>query len=238
MIDATRLYLLIMIGLIFIIVAILLFVIFIFIAIIRFDISKDLKLHLSESKKKLKLRLLPLFFFSVTSNAIAAGTFYFGVCVTTTAIQKLNENEQFAVLDHELGHIVSWKNELIYFLYIISLPILFIVLFVCFLYTRSIMCLYILLPFITLFLIFRICFLKKIVGYSHDSEFMADKISAELGNSDALISALIKIEKHYQEKPHLNSISKIFDIVRWFYISNHPPHPLTSERIKKVKEYK
>lgn len=193
--------------------------------------SGELKSHLSESKNKLKLKILPIILM-MNHSKIPAGTFYLGIYVSTETIEKLNINEQFAVLDHELGHIVSWKNDLIFLLYIIS-PVLFTVIFLCFLYTRYIMCLYTLLPFIILFLILRFCMLNKIVSISHDSEFMADKISAELGNSDALISALIKIEKS-----HSSNVSKIVDIVRWFYISNHPLHPLTSERIKKVRKYK
>ena len=193
--------------------------------------SEELKSHFIESKKKLKLRFLPLFFFSITSNAINAGMFYLGIYMNTATIEILNKDEQFAVLDHELGHIRYLKNDLIFLLYL-ALPLLFIP---SFLFRQYIMCLYTL-PFFILFLILRIFMLDYIVNMKINTEFAADKTSAELGNSHGLISSFTKIENHDHKKS-----SKIMLIIEnfifWFYFSNRSFYPSTSERIKKIKEY-
>ena len=193
--------------------------------------SGELKSHLIESKKKLKLRLLPLFLFSMTSNAITAGTFYFGVYVSTSLIEKLNKDEQFAVLDHELGHIRWLKNDLILLLYFTA-PILFIDYL---LFRNYTMCLYTL-PFFILFLILRIFMLDYIVNIKINAEFAADKTSAELGNSHGLISSLTKIEK-YDHKKSSKIMLIIENFIFWFYFSNRSFYPSTSERIKKINEY-
>ena len=174
--------------------------------------SGELKSHLIESKKKLKLRFLPLFFFSITSNAINAGMFYLGIYMNTATIEILNKDEQFAVLDHELGHIICWKNDLILLLYLAS-PVVFI-----------------------LFLILRIFMLDYIVNIKINAEFAADKTSAELGNSHGLISSLTKIE-NYDHKKSSKIMLIIENFIFWFYFSNRSFYPSTSERIKKINEY-
>lgn len=193
--------------------------------------SGELKSHLSESKKKLKLRLLPLFLFSITSNAITAGTFYFGVYVSTSAIKKLNKDEQFAVLDHELGHIRWLKSDLVLLFYFTS-PVFFINYL---LFRDYMMCLYTL-PFFILFLILRFFMLEHIVNRKLNSEFIADKTSAELGNSHVLISALTKIE-NCNQKNSSKIVLIIIKFIYWFYFSNRSFYPSTSERIKKINEY-
>lgn len=198
---------------------------------INFTRSEELKSHLIESKKKLKLRFLPFFFFSKTSNAINAGMFYLGIYMNTATIEILNKDEQFAVLDHELGHIKCWKSDLTLLLYLAS-PIFFI----AYLLSRNyIICLYIL-PFFILFLILRIFMLDYIVNMKLNAEFAADKISAELGNSHGLISSLTKIE-NYDHKKSSKIVLIIIKFIYWFYFSNRSFYPSISERIKKVREY-
>ena len=191
----------------------------------------ELKSHLIESKKKLKFRLLPIFFFSITSNAINAGMFYLGIYMNTATIQTLNKNEQFAVLDHELGHIKWLKSDLILLFYLIS-PIFFIVYLLC---RDYVMCLYTL-PFFILFLIIRIFMLDHVVNMKLNAEFAADKTSAELGNSHGLISSLTKIE-NYDHKKSSKIMCIIEKFIFWFYFSNRSFYPSTSERIKKINEY-
>ena len=174
--------------------------------------SGELKSHLNESKKKLKLKLLPVFFFSVNSNVINAGMFYLGLYMNTATIKMLNKDEQFAVLDHELGHIICWKNDLILLLYLAS-P-----------------------PFIIPFLILRFFMLDYIVNMKINSEFAADKTSTYLGNSHGLISSLTKIE-NYNHKKSSKIMLIIENFIFWFYFSNRSFYPSTSERIKKIKEY-
>ena len=193
--------------------------------------SGELKSHFIESKKKLKLRLLPLFLFSMTSNAITAGTFYFGVYVSTSLIEKLNKDEQFAVLDHELGHIRWLKNDLILLLYFTA-PILFIDYL---LFRNYTMCLYTL-PFFILFLILRIFMLDYIVNIKINAEFAADKTSAELGNSHGLISSLTKID-NYDHKKFSKIVLTIIKFIYWFYFSNRSFYPSIRERIEKINEY-
>ena len=193
--------------------------------------SEELRSHLIESKKKLKLRFLPIFFFSITSNAINAATFYFGVYITTATIQMLNKDEQFAVLDHELGHIRCWKNDFILLFYLIS-PIFFINYL---LFREYVMCLYTF-PFFILFLILRIFMLEHVVNMKLNAEFAADKTSAELGNSHGLISALTKIE-NYDHKKSSKIVLMIFKLIFWIYFSNRFFYPSTSERINKINEY-
>jgi len=86
----------------------------------------ELKLHLNESAKKLGYRLFHPALIMITSNIINSYTNYFGVCITTTAIEKLEKREQFAILDHELGHIKWWKKDLFFVFYVVS-PVPFIV---------------------------------------------------------------------------------------------------------------
>ena len=193
--------------------------------------SEELKSHFIESKKKLKLRFLPLFFFSITSNAINAGMFYLGIYMNTATIEILNKDEQFAVLDHELGHIRYLKNDLIFLLYL-ALPLLFIP---SFLFRQYMMCLYTL-PFFILFLILRIFMLDYIVNIKINAEFAADKTSAELGNSHGLISSLTKID-NYDHKKFSKIVLTIIKFIYWFYFSNRSFYPSIRERIEKINEY-
>lgn len=193
----------------------------------------ELKSHLNESARKLRCRL-PIFLLSVTSNLINAGTFYLGVCISTAAIERLEIKEQFAIIDHELGHIKKWKNDLIILFYFIS-PIPFIALPIALIFwTRAIFIMWLCsAPFFGLFLCLRFFKLGGIIKIKINSEFMADKTSAELGNAEALISALIKIEKYNVEQ----SVSWIAEHLYSFYFSDKNFYPPTNERIEKLEEF-
>ena len=174
--------------------------------------SGELKSHFNESKKKLKLRFLPLFLFSTSSNEINARTLYLAVCISTATIKILNKDEQFAILDHELGHVKCWKSDLILLLYLASTV------------------------FIVPFLILRFFRLDYIVNIKRNAEFAADKISVELGNSQGLISLMTKKENDDHKKSS-NILNIIENFVFRFYFSNRSCYPSTSERIKKINEY-
>ena len=78
--------------------------------------------------------------------------------------------------------------------------------------------------------------LDYIVNIKLNAEFAADKTSAELGNSDGLISSLTKIE-NYDHKKSSKVVLILIKFIYWFYFSNRNFYPLTSERIKKINEY-
>jgi len=87
-----------------------------------------------------------------------------------------------------------------------------------------------------LFLILRVFKLDYMINLKIKSEFEADKISAELGNAKALISALQKKKADREQ-----SYSRILDFILRLYttilFSNHLIYPSTSERIKKLEEF-
>ena len=174
--------------------------------------SGELKSHFIESKKKLKLRFLPLFLFNIASNEINARTLYLAVCISTATIKLLNKDEQFAVLDHELGHVKCWKNDLILLLYLAS-P-----------------------AFIIPFLILRFFMLDYIVNIKKNAEFAADKISVELGNSQGLISLMTKKENDNHKKSS-KFVLIIENFICRFYFSDRDFYPSISERIKRINEY-
>lgn len=174
--------------------------------------SGELKSHFIESKKKLKLRFLPIFLFSTSSNEINARTSYFAVFVSKATIKMLNKDEQFAILDHELGHVKCWKSDLILFLYLISTV------------------------FIVPFLILRFFRLDYIVNIKKNAEFAADKISVELGNSQGLISLMTKKENDNHKKSS-KFVLIIENFICRFYFSDRDFYPSISERIKRINEY-
>ena len=74
--------------------------------------------------------------------------------------------------------------------------------------------------------------MDSIISLKIKSEFGADRISAELGNAKALISALQKKKADKEQ-----SYSRILDFILRFYFSNHLIHPPTDERIKKLEGF-
>lgn len=199
----------------------------------------DLISHINESKRKLGLRH-PILLFKIASDEIDAGAFFFGIRINTAVLEKLDINEQFAVIDHELGHIVRWKDGL-FILFYISFPIpivingLYLILLsilfhrlpqVDWFYTRFSIILFF------IFLILRFLKLGHLIKLKINSEFKADETSAKLKNATALVSALKKMESiKGQTSP------KIKIHINRFYFANRPTHPSTDERIKKLEEY-
>lgn len=197
----------------------------------RFN-KKDLNAHLKESAKKLGFMIWRPYLLILNSTVINAGTFYFGILITKGALEKLNKEEQFAILDHELGHIKRWKEDIFFLFYVASPFIPFIVCFIWVLLCRQVYLkawLIIAILFLFLFLILRFSKLDSIISLKRISEFGADRISAELGSAKALISALQK-KKADNEQSYL----RILDCI---YFSNRPIYPSTSERIKKLEEF-
>lgn len=190
--------------------------------------SGELKLHLTDSAKKLGFTIMPILI-NTDSNGIIANTpsFVRIILVNTSAIEKMEKKEQFAILDHELGHIKWWKKLLIFLLYFIS-PFTVILLPIPKMWPYAI-------PFLILFVIFRFSKLGYIVNIKYNAELMADKTSAELGNSEAMISILRRTENYNQEQtfPRIKNFIYWFN---WFYFSNRSSHPSISERIKNLEE--
>ena len=205
--------------------------------------KKDLNAHLKESAKKLGFRIWRPFLLILNSTEINAGIFYFGIFITKGALEKLDKEEQFAILDHEFGHIKRWKEDLFLIFYCL-LPLPFIVysvfdLLLPFLLFRCLILEKVLIytiPFLFLFLILRFFKLDYMINLKIKSEFEADKISAELGNAKALISTLQK-KKADKEQSYSRISDFILRLIPRFYFSNHLIHPSTDERIKKLKEF-
>lgn len=198
----------------------------------------DIKTHFNESKKKLKI-WHPVLLLRIASDEINANTIFFGVIIHSIVIEKLNKDEQFAIIDHELGHIKRWGDWflLIYFV----APVVFIA------YSIDIVMfnfplkqwLGTLLLFV-IFLILRFFKPDYVPDLKMKSEFEADRISAELGNAKALISALNKMEEHAKKQP-LSGIQKhignFINFIITVYLANRPTHPSTKERIKKLEDF-
>ena len=199
--------------------------------------KKDLKSHLKESAKKLGFRIRPhLFIYGSNEINARTPTCFRLIFISKGALEKLDKEEQFAILDHEFGHIKRWKEDLFLIIYCL-LPLPFIVyslsdllfpflLFRGFILERVFMCT----PFLFLFLILRFFKLDYLTSLKIKSEFEADRISAELGNAKALISTLKKADKE-------QSYSRILNFIFRFYFSNSRIYPSTDERIKKLEKF-
>lgn len=191
----------------------------------------DLKSHLKESAKKLGFRIRP-HLFVCGSNEINARTptCFRIIFISKGALEKLDKEEQFAILDHEFGHIKRWKEDTALLFYLI-LPLLSIMsLFIGLKYMYWGIPLYSSILFLFLFLILRFFKLDYLIDLKIKSEFGADRISAELGNAKTLISALKKADKEQSYSRGLNFIFR-------FYFSNRRIYPSTDERIKKLEKF-
>lgn len=188
---------------------------------------KDIINHIEESSKKLNL-----FFGHFTPRCIKidmekinGGCMGFAFYISTGALNRLNEKEIFSIIDHELGHVkemTTTLNGFIGTLYIISPSMIFLIF-----YNRAIA-----LFFLLFFLINRLFFVKIQADIKHNSEYFADKISAELGSPSAFISVLNKRTSIDKKE------GKFIALFKWILYSNYGTHPLESERIKKLEELK
>ena len=188
---------------------------------------RDLKSHLNESAKKLGFMIRPRLFrlpLILSPNEIDARTFYLGIFISKGALEKLDKEGQFAILDHELGHITGWKED-VFLIFYFLLPLIALG---CTYFGKHFLYA---LPFIFLFAILRS---PKLVDYMANlkikSELGADRITAELGNTKALISVLKKENKE-------QSYSWVSKFIFKFYFSNCPSYPSLAERIKKLEEF-
>jgi len=204
--------------------------------------KKDLNAHLKESAKKLGFRIWRPYLLKLNSTKINAGIFYFGIFITKGALEKLDKEEQFAILDHEFGHIKRWKEDIFLIIYcLLPLPFIVYSIFDLLLHFLLFRCLIlekvlITIPFLFLFLILRFFKLDYMINLKIKSEFEADKISAELGNAKALISVLQK-KKADKEQSYSRFLDFILRLIPRFYFSNHLIHPPIDERIKKLEEF-
>ncbi len=212
--------------------------------IINFINKGDLKSHFKESKKKLRIRH-PVLLLKI-SNEIYACTFFLGVIISSRVIEKLNKEEQFAIIDHELGHIKRWTADLFLIFYVLSpIPLIGsiigdIILDILFKFTNlNVLNSWELFLFL-IFLILRFFGLDLMVKLKVKSEFEADRISAELGNAKALVSALKKMEENAKKQPPSGiqkHIGNFINFVITVYLANRPTHPSTEERIKKLEDF-
>lgn len=200
--------------------------------------KKALKSHLKESAKKLGFRIRPhLFIYGANEINARTPTCFRLIFISKGALEKLDKEEQFAILDHEFGHIKRWKEDLFLIFYCL-LPLPFIVyslfdllfpflLFRCLILEKVFICT---IPFLFLFLMLRFFKLDYLIDLKIKSEFGADRISAELGNAKKLISALKKADKE-------QSYSRVLNFIFRFYFSNRRIYPSTDERIKKLEKF-
>ncbi len=186
----------------------------------------DLKTHSTESAKSLGFTSWPVILLKTDSNGIIANTIPFLriILINITALEKMNTNEQFASIDHEMGHIKKLKEDWLIYFYLIS-PMPFIG-YSIFLPIVNFKFWLATIPLFFIFLIIRFFKLDYVIGLKRKSEFEADRISAELGNTKSLISTLKKIGKNIRTE------NKFY----WIYFSNRPFYPSIEERIKKLEE--
>ncbi len=86
---------------------------------------------------------------------------------------------------------------------------------------------------IIIFLIIRFFKLDYVINLKIKSELRADRISAELGSSEALISALKKMEKYIKELPQSKGLVLLSNV----YFAEQPFYPSIDDRIKKLDEF-
>ncbi|MCZ7357588.1 MAG: M48 family metalloprotease [Candidatus Methanoperedens sp.] len=194
----------------------------------------DLKSHFNKSKKKLGIRH-PVLLLKIASDEMNAGAFFFGVIIYSIVLEKLNKDEQFAFLDHELGHIKRWKDLflIIYFLMPLTLLVLGVFIVLNLLFYFKIRFLEIWLPLLFTFLVLRFSLLNHMINLKIKSEYGADKISVGLGNAKALISALKKVKECAKNQP----FSRFQELINVIYFANRPTHPSIEERIIRLEEF-
>ena len=161
------------------------------------------------------------------------------IIITTTVLNVLNTNEQFAILDHELGHLKRWKRESIILFYL-ALPVATPVLTFIIVITKSLSVFpfpwyYAMLPFL-FFLTIIILKFDYIWNIKREMEFEADSTSVKLKNTKALIYALKKInefdERHKKPWGYLILNFYIDACFLW-----KPHNPSIDERIKKLEDF-
>lgn len=156
------------------------------------------------------------------------------IIITTTLLNVLNTNEQFAILEHESGHLKRWKKEAIVPFYL-ALPIITL----AFVMMESLSIFpapwyYAMLPF-SFFLTIIILKFDYIWNIKRKMEFEADSTSAKLKNTKALICALKKMEEfdEMHKKPWVYTIINFY-IDACFLWKSH--NPSIDERIKKLED--
>lgn len=201
----------------------------------------DLKSHFNESKRKLRLRH-PILLLKMISDEMNAFQFLFGVIIPSIVLEKFTKEEQFAIIDHELGHIKRWRDMFLVFYFVAPLVFLAYILVVIFnmgIYFPHLI--WIAWPWIStlsfvIFLILRFLFLNYILHQKKESEFRADRISGELGNAKALISVLKKMEEYDRKQPSPRIEKHVGTLIATIYLAKRFTHPSTEERIRKLEE--
>ncbi len=193
----------------------------------------DLKSHSTESAKRLGFTLWPVILLKTDSIGVIANTIPFLriILINITALEKLNKNEQFAAIDHEKGHMKKLKEDFFIYFYLIS-PVPFIT-YSILLPISNFKSWLATIPLFFIFLIIRFFKLDYVINLKIKSELGADRISAELGNSETLISGLKKAEKYIKEI----SPPKILVLLSNVYFAKRPFYPSIDERIKKLEEF-
>jgi Zn-dependent protease with chaperone function len=199
--------------------------------------TQHLNDHISNSSKRLGLKVVPKLSIENKSYPNARTNFY-RICITRSILELLTKEEQYAVIDHELGHIKNKFLDAPLLIYIL-LPFLPFIMYALNLTFHSALFspIEMVLSFL-LFGLFRFPFNQEIIDAKKKSEFAADKVSAKLGNKHTLQSALLKVGSQLE----MNKMPKdryyyfTFTVFK-LYFSKLDPYPTIEDRVEKLESY-
>lgn len=196
----------------------------------------SLEKHISESSGILGLSSIP--HLVVEEQDIPnARTNLSKILITTSALEIFTEEEQYAIIDHELGHISNKYKDWAFYSYLMLPFISFMMLLWIGLSVLPVLSTTLLLFSLVLFVLLRFPLNQRIIELKRRSEFEADIISAKLGNKYALISALLKLKPLLNnDKGSRDSYHSIVQLIFRFYFSKMNFYPSIEERIGKLKE--
>lgn len=195
----------------------------------------SLEKHISESSRTLGLSSIPRIVVEEQSVPNAR-TNLSKILITTSALEIFTEEEQYAIIDHELGHISNKYKDWIFYAYLMLPFIAFMMLLWIGLSVLPVLSAMVLLFSLMLFAILRFPLNQRIIELKRRSEFEADNISAKLGNKDALVSALVKLKPLLNEdKGSRESYHSIVHLIFRIYFSRMNFYPSIEERIGKLK---
>ena len=197
----------------------------------------SLEEHISESSGILGLRSIPHIVVEKRGPPNAR-TNLSKILITTSALDIFTEEEQFAIIDHELGHISNKYKDWIFYAYLMLPFIAFMMLMWIGLSVLPVLSTMVLLFSLLLFVILRFPLNQRIIKLKRRSEFEADRISAKLGNKGALISALLKLKPLLNENEGARgSYHSIVQLIFRFYFSKNNVYPSIEERIERLEVY-